>query len=112
MKPIVEINIKGKTYTLEATFDLFSEVERITGIGLFAILSNPTSLRLEWISQILYPSVKEDMSQDELKEFIMKDYPYVFEKIITLLSVGFDNPNPEAKQLKESQTKDDPVKKN
>lgn len=112
MKPNVEINIKGKSYTLEATFNLFADIERITGIGLFAILSNPASLRLEWICKIIYPAVREDLSEDELKEIILKDYAYIFERIIRLLSVGFKNPNPEAILLKESQTDTEPQKKN
>ena len=111
MKPTVEIDIKGKKYTLEATFDLFSQIEQITGTGLYEILHNPKSLKLNWIKEILILVLGDQISEHDLKEWIFSNYDYVLAKMITLLSVGFTNPNPRAKDLKSRETIPEPEKK-
>ena len=111
MKPTVDIEIKGKTYTLEATFDILANAERITGVGIFETLSNPRALKLEEMKGILFPFVNVDITEDQLKDYIINEYDYVFIKIIQLLKIGFDNPNSKVIEMKNAQNPDESEKK-
>jgi len=112
MKPIVKIDILGKVYPVEATFDFLSEVEDCTSVGLIRLLIHKEDMKLVQIKAILTLIVKGNIEDDILKNFILKNFTYATNKIIEILEIGFLNPNPRAKVMTDIQTADETKKKN
>jgi len=108
VKPTVEINVFGKEYSLIPTFDLYSKIEKGTGMGLFSIVGHPESVTLEWLKVVLKIVVGDDLkdkSDDDLKALIMEDYVHISNQLTSLVVIGFINPNLEVKKIKQSQKK-------
>ncbi len=111
MKPVVKLKICGRSYSVEATFDFYCRIEEATGVGLIRLLIHKEDIKMEEIRQILSLFVT-DVDDDELKEFIMKNFTYVTNKIIDLLEIGFTNPNPRVKKMNDMRDGDNVEKKN
>lgn len=111
MKPVVNIKVCGRSYSVEATFDFYSRIEEATGVGLIRLLIHKQDIKMEQIRQILCLFVK-DVDDNDLKEFIMKNFTYVTNKIIDLLEIGFTNPNPRVKKMNEPHQDGNEEKKN
>lgn len=115
MIPTVEIKIFGNVYSLAPTFDVLDKIEKSTGIGFLAIIGHPEMVTLKWIKDVLHIFIGEDSlikNDEELKAAIMSEYVHLCTQFISFIEIGFLNPNPEVKKMKESQTKEESEKKN
>jgi len=112
VKPIVEIDVCGETYSVEANFGFLSEVERTTGISLIRLILNKQDMNLETMRDILRIFVKTNIQDDLLEEFILKNLVTVSNKIFDLLEIAFVNPNPKRKDLQKSGISEKSQKKN
>lgn len=111
MKPIVEIDVCGEAYSVEANFGFLSDVERTTGLSIIRLILHKEDIKLETIRDILRIFVKSDVDDHVLEEFILQNMVAVSNKIFDLLEIAFSNPNPKIKDLKKSQTSETSQKK-